>query len=282
MYCNAACKKRHRKKHKKECEEHVKRAAEHAAKVHDEKLFKQPPPLEDCPICMIRLPALSTGRVYMSCCGKTICRGCVYAFQSRAAEAGRSKEDNKCPFCRTPAPSEEEMIQRYKQRVEMNDPKAMQELGFFFAEGQYGFSQNYTKALELWQQAADLGHATAYNNIGHAHQIGLRVERDEKRAIHYWELAAMSGCVAARHNLGVKEHREGYVDRALKHFMIAGRDGYSGSLELENIKKMLGYGQATKDDYAKALRSYQAYLDEIKSDQRDKAVAFSEDYKYYD
>ena len=40
-YCNAACKKRHRHKHKKECEEHLKLAAEHAAKLHDEKLFEE-------------------------------------------------------------------------------------------------------------------------------------------------------------------------------------------------------------------------------------------------
>ena len=30
-------------------------------------------------------------------------------------------------------------------------------------------------------------------------------------------------------------------------------------------------GYATKDDYTKALRSYQAYLDEIKRDHRDEA-----------
>jgi len=42
-YCNAACKKKHRKKHKKQCERQV-------AKLHDEELFKEPPPLEDCPI----------------------------------------------------------------------------------------------------------------------------------------------------------------------------------------------------------------------------------------
>ena len=36
---------------------------------------------------------------------------------------------------------------------------------------------------------------------------------------------------------------------------------------------MYGYGHATKDDYAEALQSYQAYLDEVKSDQRDQAAA---------
>ena len=41
-------------------------------------------------------------------------------------------------------------------------------------------------------------------------------------------------------------------------------------------------GHATKDDYVKALRAYQAYLVEIKRPQRDESsAAFSDDYKYY-
>ena len=40
-------------------------------------------------------------------------------------------------------------------------------------------------------------------------------------------------------------------------------------------------GDATKDDYAKALRVYQTYLVEIKSAQRDEAAAFNDAYKYY-
>ena len=40
-------------------------------------------------------------------------------------------------------------------------------------------------------------------------------------------------------------------------------------------------GHATKDDYTKALRAYQAYLVEIKSTQRDKAAAASANYRYY-
>ena len=40
-------------------------------------------------------------------------------------------------------------------------------------------------------------------------------------------------------------------------------------------------GHATKDHYANALRSRQAYVNEIKSDQRDKAAAFRDGYRYY-
>ena len=49
---------------------------------------------------------------------------------------------------------------------------------------------------------------------------------------------------------------------------------------LSNHKhRIYKYGDATKDNYANALRSYQAYLDEVKSEQRDKAA---DRYRYYE
>ena len=195
MYCNAACKKKHRHKHKKECERRV-------AELHDEKLFKQPPPLEDCPICMIRLPLLLTGKTYMNCCGKIICCGCIYAVQSRATK----KEHDICPFCRTPPPgTDEEYIKQYKKRVDLNDALAISCLGNYYSLGQFGLPQNHAKALELWHRAAELGSAEAYFGIAHAFMNGRGVERDEKMAIYYSELAAMKGSVEARFNLGIFE-----------------------------------------------------------------------------
>jgi len=74
-YCNAACKKKHRSKHKKQCERRV-------AELRDIKLFKQPPPSEECPsassVCHFLILG-DTGYRYKSCCGKTICSGCIYA-----------------------------------------------------------------------------------------------------------------------------------------------------------------------------------------------------------
>jgi len=114
-YCSAACQKAHRPQHKKECK---KRAAE----LHDEALFKKPPPLEDCPICFLTLPSLETGKKYNGCCGKVICSGCICA----GALVG---DDELCPFCRTPAvTSDEEVINRLKKRIEVGDPIAMHAL----------------------------------------------------------------------------------------------------------------------------------------------------------
>jgi len=271
MYCNAACKKKHRNKHKKACERRV-------TELHDEKLFKQPPPqFEDCPICFLRLPLLHTGRTYMNCCGKLICTGCIFAVQSRATK----KEHDICPFCRTPPPgTDEEYIKQYKKRVDLNDALAITCLGNYYSLGQFGLPQNYDKALELFHRAAELGSAEAYFGIAHAFMNGRGVELDEKKGIHYYELAAMGGDTYARTNLGCSEWRAGNMDRALKHWMIAVKDGDFGTLK--NIKLLYSEGHATKDDYAKALRSYRAYLDEIKSDQRDEAVADDDFYKYYE
>ena len=105
------------------------------------------------------------------------------------------------------------------------------------------------------------------------------MEADKKKAKHYYELSAIAGNEIARHNLGLGEQMVGNINRALKHHMIAISSGFAESLE--EIKELYTDGEATKDDYTKALQSYQEYLGEIKSKQRDQAAAFSEQYRYY-
>ena len=270
-YCNRECQIAHRPQHKKECR---KRAAE----LHDEELFKQPPPLnEDCPICFQRIPTLNTGSRYQLCCGKFICCGCgnapVYDDKGNTVK-------KTCPFCRTPYNySEKETAERNKKRMDLNDPIAMNMIGYDYEEGTCGYPQDYTKALELFHRAAELGFAKSYNNIGCCYDNGHGVEVDKKKANRYYELAAMGGDETARHNLGNSELRTGNIKRAVKHYMIAVRSGNSDSLKM--IKQMYSKGHATKEDYTKALQLYQAYLGEIKSPQRDEAAAANDEYRYY-
>ena len=105
------------------------------------------------------------------------------------------------------------------------------------------------------------------------------MHQDQKKATHYWELAAIGGHVDSRYTLGVEEENAGNVDRGLKHHTIATGRGQSHSLD--NIKSLYLEGRVTKDDYFTALRSYQTFIDEVKSKQRDEAAAFDDDYKYY-
>jgi len=254
-YCNAACKKKHRSKHKKKCERRV-------AELYDEVLFKQPPPKEDCPICMIRLPEMEDGTKFNTCCGKIICSGCIYAVALRDGGVGL------CPFCRAPTHTTDKGLRKeLENRMKANDKEAIYNLGYGYAQGTYGCPQNHAKAVELYLRAGELGSTEAYCNVGNCYDNGRGVERDPKKALHYWEISAIRG-------------RLGNMDRALKHFMISASDGLSGSLEA--IKQLFIDGHATKEDYTKALQLYQAYLDEIKSDQRDDAAAHDSDqYKYY-
>ena len=271
-YCSRECQIAHRPKHKKECR---KRAAE----LHDEELFKQPPPeYEDCPICFLRIPTLKTGRRYYACCGKVICTGCVHS--PVYDDQGNVIVEGKCAFCRTPHPtSDDEIRERLKKRVEVEDPLAIHKFGVKHRDGADGFPQDYAKALELYHRAGELGCSRAHCSIGNSYYHGRGVEVDKKKATHYYELAAMGGDSIARHNLGNNEVRAGSFDRALKHYMVAARCGTSNSLEV--IKEMYSKGYATKDDYMKALQLYQEYLSEIKSIQRDKAAADDMGYRYH-
>ena len=265
-YCNAACKKKHRSKHKKKCDRHV-------SEMYEEALFKQPPQREDCPICFLRLPSLHSGSKYNACCGKIICSGCTHAVTKMDGNV-----DDLCPFCRAPAAAD--AVQMVMKRMEVDDAIAMDQLGRWYQNGDRGFPQNADKALDFFHRAGELGHVHSYHSIGCAYFHGDGVERDEKKAKQYWELAAIGGDVSARYYLGILEERAGNMSRALMHYMIAAECGVNGSLK--EIRKLYTSGHATKDDFAKALRAHQKYVDGIKSDQRDKATAFNrEKYRYY-
>ena len=203
-----------------------------------------------------------------------ICSGCCHA--DVYDNLGNIIAEEKCPFCRTPTPTtEKEVIERLKKRMEVDDAYAFYLMGSYYSYGQFGLPQDSTKAVEFWHRAGKFG----YNNIGNSYNYGKGVERDRKMASHYFELAAMEGNAAARHNLGGSEKNSGNYDRALKHYMIAVRGGDTDSVQA--IQRMYVGGHVAKDQYANALRFHQAYINEIKSVQREQAAALYDGYRYY-
>ena len=79
------------------------------------------------------------------------------------------------------------------------------------------------------------------------------MERDEKRAEHHYELAAMGGDVFARYNLGM-EGNAGNMDRAVKHWMVSAGAGFGDCLKI--VRQCFLNGHVTKDDFEKALRAH--------------------------
>jgi TPR repeat protein len=150
-----------------------------------------------------------------------------------------------------------------------------------YTHGNQGLSitKDTDKAAKLLLRAAELGSADASDILGAMYYNGIGVNEDKTKAIQYLEKAAMGGNANARFNLSKMEFNAGSFDRAIKHWLIAASFGYI--MAVNEIQKAMVEGNATRDHYAKALRGYQQYVNEVRSDDRDAAVAFDDKYKYY-
>ena len=203
---------------------------------------------DDCPICQLPLPLDSKRSSFRPCCMKKVCDGCTLAALKRGMF--------DCPFCRTPTPEEDsQIIAMIRTRVNAGDPVAIWHLGTKYRFGLHGLKKDVTRAVELYERAAELGVKEAHFNLGVLYANGEDVEKDMDKAFRHYEAAAMNGHVFARFNLGCEEEDTGHCDVALQHWMISAKLGDQDSLN--EVKGMFMKGLASKADYAAALRSYQ-------------------------
>ncbi|KAL3771985.1 hypothetical protein ACHAWO_009176 [Cyclotella atomus] len=208
----------------------------------------------------------------MVCCGKIICGGCFREHERQSESSGSLT----CPFSRAEVSSAKECIKILEKRVAANDSENMYQLGRKYLNGDHelDLKKDEFKAFKLFHRAAELGSAQAYFNLGFTYDKGVGVSKDGTKARQYHELAAIKRCAISRLSLGAFEVAAGNADRAIKHCLIAAEFGVVEAVDF--IQIFLISGHATKDQYAQALRLYQAYLDEVKSDQRGKAAAHSD------
>ena len=161
------------------------------------------PAKEDCPICFLPMPKCLLACIslpdatimsvpiyefaallaekqterYYSCCGKSICAGCVHSFSN-------SGNIMNCPFCKadTFGKTNEEEIEEIMTRVEVNDAYSIYVLGSHYYHGKFGLLQDRERARELWKQAAALGSSKAHYNLGSIYREGGDLK---KAKIHY-------------------------------------------------------------------------------------------------
>ena len=196
-----------------------------------------------------------------------VCDGCILAARKRGMR--------DCAFCRTPTPTEDsQALAMIQKRVDAGDPMAIHHLGNKLRTGRSGLEKDVTRAVELLESAAELGLKDAHYSLGYMYGNGADVEKDISKAIGHYEAAAVMGDAFARHNLGALENEAGNHDLELQHFLIAAKLGNQRSLQ--NIKTMFMEGLATKADYADALRGYQSAVEEMRSPDREEALALSQ------
>ncbi len=256
-YCSDDCQENHREQHEEECKNRKE-------EMHDKQLFTQPDISHkgECPICCLPLSLDLSKSTLNTCCCKSICKGCDHANKMREIEVGL---EQRCAFCREPVPkSREEADKNVMERIKKNDPVAMTYIGKKNQQkGDFG------KALEYYTKAAELGGANAHCLLGGLYCEGGGVEKDMKKAVYHWEQAAIGGHTSARGLLASYEINNGRFERAAKHFIIAANLGCERSPKF--IKDLFVQGIVSKEDYASALRAYQAAVNETKSAERKKA-----------
>lgn len=90
-----------------------------------------------------------------------------------------------------------------------------------------GVPQDFGKARQLWEQAADLGDTNAQNNLGIVFALGQGVTANLQRAVAYYRQAAEGGNILAQLNIGkmhLHEHSSGIEKEEAKHCLqIAAR-----------------------------------------------------------
>jgi len=260
-YCGDECQENNREHHEEECK---RRKAE----LHDKELFTQPDGshLGECPICCLPLSLDMKKSRVMGCCCKMICIGCSFANIEREIEGGL---ELRCAFCREPMPNSEEEAEKYvmKRIEEHDDPVAMTQVG-----KQHQKEGDYGKALGYWTKAAELGDVDAHFWVGSLYYKGQGVEKDITKAVYHLEQAAIGGHSDARVLLADYEEVNGRLERAVKHLLIAANLGDDTPLIF--IKMLVEAGRISEEDYAAALRGYQAAVNETKSAEREKAEVY--------
>jgi len=85
----------------------------------------------------------------MSCCGKSICIGCIYVMKM-------SEGKDLCAFCRTPPSySNEKEIERLRKLMDKGNGDAFCTLSGCYFRGTHGLSQDQQKANELCLRGGD-------------------------------------------------------------------------------------------------------------------------------
>ena len=98
---------------------------------------------------------------------------------------------------------------------------------------------------------------------------GEGVEKDEEKAVYHLEKAAIGGHPLARFLLADIEENNGHAQRAVKHLIIAANLG--SEVAMKALWTYYSAGHIKKYDLDATLRTHQAAVDEMKSEQRDLA-----------
>lgn len=139
-----------------------------------------------------------------------------------------------------------------------NEPYSVYNLANLYHNG-YGVTQNYQKAFELYQKAAELGLPQALFELGNAYEKGYHgiVEADIVKAVEYYKKGAEAGNCDCLNSLGAMYMYGKGVRRNRKRGFSLFSQAAKANLEAKyNIALCYEHGTGTEKSIAKALEIY--------------------------
>ena len=229
----------------------------------DIDLFAAIPEREECPVCMMPHPLLEGETIFVPCCGKHICLGCIHKRALVEMKKGIPTHKHKCAFCCQLTPKSG--VKALKKLMKKNNPLAFMVMAERYKEGD-GVFQSDTKYLEMRICAAELGYADAFGSIGYHYSLGTAVVQDISKALDFWAVAAKKGSIYA-HNLLSNFHRSNGNQESINHLKVAASAGHQQSMD--DLMKAFKDKLLSKEELSQTLRAYQASHDKTKSKERD-------------
>ena len=99
------------------------------------------------------------------------------------------------------ARNREKAVELFQQSANLGDPLGMYDLGLCLWSGD-GIAKNKKKAVEWFQKSADLGNPMAMNKLGRCLQNGTGIIKNEMKATEWYRKSADLGYPPAMSNLG--------------------------------------------------------------------------------
>ena len=227
------------------------------------------PSQPECHICMLPLPfdgGNEDGKSLLKlqpCCGYVMCRACEESSFYGALKRGIAWDKaQKCPFCNCKqVTSRQQFMAALNRLVERGNIDAMYNQAKYFFQGN-GVPTDKRKGMELLHVAARAGSHKACR-----HLAILYFESDYNKAMRLFTRGAKLGDSICLYNVGMKRKAEDMND-SVHYFLKSASAGFQ--LALDEVKQFYLAEYITKDEYARALRSFQSAHDKVKSEARTK------------
>lgn len=125
--------------------------------------------------------------------------------------------------------------------------------------GQYCEEENYTKAVECFRKAAEMGDAEGQDDLGGMYLYGAGVQQNNQIALIWFRKSAAQGFAEGQYDVGYMYHYglgvEQDYNEAYKWYSLAVKQGNTHAEK--GMGDLYNSGNGVKQDYAEAAKWYQ-------------------------